>query len=447
MKPNGTPSFVRLAGTVSPAEVRTETFDGREVLVIPVVALVGDVIVTGMTSAGPEFIPAHVLAAMPDAWNGRPVVVAHPQDGRGSANTPTLWQHSTFGQCWNTTFEDNRLRMEIWLDPVKAETVGADALEVLALAQSGQMFEVSTGSWAWLVPKVGTHGGQRYEFEWASTIPDHLAVGLQSQGGKGACSIFDGCGGMRTMAQPDEVSEQPVETAEPIVEPAVAANGGCRCHETQPVAASHENAHPDEPAEGQAHQGKGATAMSKVAELAGRLIANAAAPFTDADRAHLEALSEEQLEAMDKSFTPPAEPEKPAEPKPEDKDGEGADKGKGTPLTPPVDTVQLSRSEYNTIVGLANREAQRDKAVRAALTTALLAHPVKVFTEAQLATKSADDLEQLCALAGIDLAPTAALDYSRPIALATDQPIDRTPPDPWKVGALAAQLGHKPTVQ
>jgi hypothetical protein len=85
---------------------------------------------------------------------------------------------------------------------------------VLAKAQAGEMFEVSVGAWVWLENDKGIINGREYAQRWVAHVPDHLAVGLQSQGGVGACSIADGCGGMRVMsadAAAAQLPEEPVD--------------------------------------------------------------------------------------------------------------------------------------------------------------------------------------------------------------------------------------------
>ncbi len=174
---------------------RLATFAGQEYLVVPVIALLGDVVLAGRHSDGPEFIPARVLAQAPGGWNGRPVVAFHPD---GSANTPDALSAYQYGYIFNTEFSDNRLRMEAWLSPSRAQYAGKDAEDVIVRCQAGEMVEVSIGAWADIERIEGTApNGERYVGIWRAVVPDHLAVGLQTQGGVGACSIDMGCGAMR----------------------------------------------------------------------------------------------------------------------------------------------------------------------------------------------------------------------------------------------------------
>lgn len=195
------PVLVRLASSsVAGAKVRTVTYNGNDCIVVPVIALVGDIVVQGLLSDGPEFIPADALSATPNAWSGRPVVAYHPINDDGSmANTPSNWESIVFGQAFNPSFSDNRLRMDLYLDRAKAEIAGPDAIEVIEKAEAGEMFEVSIGAWAWTENTPGTSpSGDHYDSRWIACVPDHVAVGLQVHGGKGACSNEMGCGGPRT---------------------------------------------------------------------------------------------------------------------------------------------------------------------------------------------------------------------------------------------------------
>ena len=70
------PRYVNLQGATG--EIRVGTFQKRSHLVVPVVALVEGVLHPANT-AQPEFVPANVIAQAPQGWNGRPVVVGHPQ--------------------------------------------------------------------------------------------------------------------------------------------------------------------------------------------------------------------------------------------------------------------------------------------------------------------------------------------------------------------------------
>jgi hypothetical protein len=523
MKHNGAPSFKRLAATVNAAQLRTESYQGRDHVVMPTVALVGDIVVQGMSSIGREYIPSHVLAAAPGGWAGRPVVNLHPQNGQGTANTPSSWEAECFGQIFNPTFEDNRLRVDCYLDPDKAEHVGPDAVEVLSKARAGEIVEVSVGAWVWLVDEPGVApNGEAYDQRWEAAVPDHIAVGLQQQGGRGACSAADGCGGPRffSAAQATKIKEELrmpftllaalVKNADPV---ALAADLGMSNNELasklsralratvpgflyvadvypesgtliyiampkdeyewyrckydasgdeattslhkrvepsmtyKPVANSDGSEANDEmiietaarlsdkkcscqhAADDQLApaQGNEETSMSKVAELAGKLIATPAANYTEADRPKLEALSEAQLEAQVGAYARLATSE-------------------AAPVTPPVDpnVVTLTKDEHAHLTRLANREAARDKQRRADLIAALSADDqVKALYGEALNSKPTDELEKLAALVlGTDVGDDAAVDMRGAAGVLLVEDPKPVAHDPWKVpAALAGGLG------
>lgn len=181
-------------------QVRRETLDGREYLVAPVVALVAGVV-------NGELAPREELARHPEAWNGRPVPLAHPLNAQGvpiSANSPEIEAQVVVGRLWNFELEGDRLQGEIWLDIEKAQRMGGDALEALERIERGEGIEVSTGYWRDLDEKPGRFNGVRYVGIQRNIVPDHLALLLHQIG---ACSWKDGCGVPRVN------SEQMVENA------------------------------------------------------------------------------------------------------------------------------------------------------------------------------------------------------------------------------------------
>ena len=173
------------------------TLDGREAVIVPTVALLGNSVIRPMGSTGPEFVPSDVLAMAPSGWNGRPVLPIHPWEGRASANDPLTQDKYKFGQLFNTRFEDGKLKTDAWLDPVRAEKVGEDAVSVISNCQSGKMVEVSIGALVVVEELSGeSPSGEDYEFIWRGILStDHLAMGLA--GGEGACNLEMGCGAPR----------------------------------------------------------------------------------------------------------------------------------------------------------------------------------------------------------------------------------------------------------
>lgn len=189
------------------ATIRTAQFQGRDHIVVPVIALLGDVVVFPVGADGPEFVPAAELAAAPQGWNGRPIFPDHPHQGRATANDPRTLEERSFGQMFATTYADGKLCAEAWLDPARAEAVGPDAVQVVDDLRVGKMVEVSVGAWITLERVAGEHDGKSYVGVWHDIVPDHLAVGLN--GSAGACSVEMGCGALRVAVNVDKESNMP----------------------------------------------------------------------------------------------------------------------------------------------------------------------------------------------------------------------------------------------
>jgi hypothetical protein len=183
---------------------RVETFDGREHLVVPVVALIANNVIHAVNAPTAEFVPVSALSAQ--GWDGRPLVLGHPtENGRQiSANDPAVLERQGFGFLAKTRLAGARLGTEAWCDVGKLERLGQQ--KMLAALREGLPIEVSVGAFVQTRDKSGTHNGKQYAAEWATTSPDHLAF---LPDGRGACSVEMGCGSgrmaMRVMAGSDEL--------------------------------------------------------------------------------------------------------------------------------------------------------------------------------------------------------------------------------------------------
>ena len=168
---------------------RRETFEGREYVVAPVVALVPGVL-NGFLN------PAEEVAKYVDAWNDAPVPIGHPRrDGVNvSARSLDVLAHDVIGRFQNVSFDEDRLKGELWLDVAKARQLGTEALAVLAALEAGEQMEVSTAYFADQELVSGEWNGKPYEGINRNIRPDHLAL---LPGAKGACSWQDGCGAPR----------------------------------------------------------------------------------------------------------------------------------------------------------------------------------------------------------------------------------------------------------
>lgn len=163
-----------------------QTFNNRAYLVAPVSMLAVGVL-------NDVYVPAEEASKFPEAWNGRPATLNHPQrNGQYvSANTPEIAAWETPGQVWATVFQNNKLQAEIWIDTEKAESIGGDAVTVMERLRKGEAVEVSTGYFAEVEATTGTYNGKKYTGIARNIRPDHLAL---LPNGVGACNWQDGCG-------------------------------------------------------------------------------------------------------------------------------------------------------------------------------------------------------------------------------------------------------------
>jgi hypothetical protein len=197
-----------LAGRMD-GTVRRATLNGREHVVVPIVAMIGDAVIRPMNSRGPEYIPADVLSSICASWNGRDVVMApdvgHPTLNGSpiSANSPDVADRHCYGRVYNARYEDNRFRADMWLDPIRAAAVGPHAVDVIDRALAGLPVEVSIGATAYERAEPGTSpSGVAYDYRWVHAESDHLAT--LPRGLAGACSVEMGCGGPRYLSNGKE---------------------------------------------------------------------------------------------------------------------------------------------------------------------------------------------------------------------------------------------------
>ena len=272
---------------------RVEMLEGREHLVVPVVALVEGVV-------NGAYVPAEEIAASLRAWNGVPFVVNHPSS-RGvfiSANSPQVLESQAIGRVFNAALDGSKFKAEVWIDTVKADALGGDAKTILERLRSNEALEVSTGYFADFDEAPGQFNGKSYSGIHRNLRPDHLA-GLPND--TGACSWADGCGAPRVNSEEKGMLGRIASHLSGLAQ----AFG---------LKANIEISEADNPANSKQED----IGMEKAAKIQ-NLIACKCNSFGEADKAFLETLSDEQL---DKIAVPPevlavvTNAEKPA-PKPE----------------------------------------------------------------------------------------------------------------------------------
>lgn len=160
-------------------------WEGREWLVVPTVMIVEGVL-------NGELVPADEIAKFPGAWDGRPFVIGHPQQGDDSvsANTPEMLERYAAGQIFGTEFVDGKLKSEIWVDVARTMKIPGGP-EYIRRVKDGKPVEVSTGYFRELDEVSGSWKGEQHVGIARDLRPDHLAALLDSVG---ACSWEDGCG-------------------------------------------------------------------------------------------------------------------------------------------------------------------------------------------------------------------------------------------------------------
>lgn len=166
--------------------VQLKKLEDRVHFVVPVVLIVEGVL---NGSEGPLYYPAEELKKSAALWNGKPVVVYHPDMYySGIAGNPEVFNRQKIGTLFNVRFENKSLKGEAWLDPDRLKRVDERVLEAV---EHNRMVEVSTGLFTDNENVSGEFNGIPYRAIARNYRPDHLAI-LPDK--KGACSIEDGAG-------------------------------------------------------------------------------------------------------------------------------------------------------------------------------------------------------------------------------------------------------------
>lgn len=186
--------FVGISSSADGSHLRTDTFNGISYIVAQIVSAVGDQVWWPINSPTPVLILSSVLAAHAATRNYRPVVMGHPKISGDyvSANSPQILQDYSFGFMFNSVFDDGRVKVETWLDPIRAKEVGLAAENVITRLQAGENVEVSEGNAVVAMNEDGIFNGKKYGARWLSAVSDHLA--MLDVGEIGACDNKMGCG-------------------------------------------------------------------------------------------------------------------------------------------------------------------------------------------------------------------------------------------------------------
>lgn len=158
----------------------------KEYISVPVVMMVPGV---HEGSMGAMLHTEENLQANTGQWNGKPVVIYHPQDEEGNYISANSEEVIKVGSIVNARY-DNGLKAELQLDVSVLSTISP---ETLVLIDNNQPVEVSIGAFSQTVAEVGVYEatGEQYVAKTTAYIADHLAILPKAVG---ACSQTDGCG-------------------------------------------------------------------------------------------------------------------------------------------------------------------------------------------------------------------------------------------------------------
>lgn len=168
-------------------QARTETLDGREHRVVPIVLMRNGV---HTANAGPLYYSDKVNSDRPDRWNYMPLVVYHPEvNGKlVTARSPNILDKRQVGYVFNAGYSDPSVAGEAWFDVEKANKVDE---RIVNQIDKGETLEVSAGYVLDYEEKPGEYNGEKYTGVVVNTNPDHVAI-LPDM--KGACDVKKGCG-------------------------------------------------------------------------------------------------------------------------------------------------------------------------------------------------------------------------------------------------------------
>lgn len=180
---NEASTVVSITMNLSPVGLREVSLNGRDYLVVPTVMLVKGV---HNGSNGPLMYMEEDMQRSCTAWNHKPVVLYHPE--QGSASEVKNLENQYLGLVLNARW-DGKLRCDTYLDIQRCDQLDT---RIIKNVRKGQTIEVSTGLAVDLEPvENGEFEGVEYKYIARNHQPDHLAILLDSVG---ACSVEDGAG-------------------------------------------------------------------------------------------------------------------------------------------------------------------------------------------------------------------------------------------------------------
>ena len=160
-----TPVFRDMQTRIIVNEIREETFEEVNHLVIPIIGLVEGVIQCA-DCPEPELVKAQDFANPVEAWNGRPVTLDHPEIGgiKVSANDPDILEAEKIGMLFNASLKDEtELHFEAWIN-LETASEREDVQDMVDRVKDNEEVEVSTGYFAESIPSKGKFNGKAFEY-------------------------------------------------------------------------------------------------------------------------------------------------------------------------------------------------------------------------------------------------------------------------------------------
>lgn len=176
----------------------TKEVDGKTYVVVPVV-MIREGVHNG--SRGAIYHSQMELVKTIPEWEGKPVVIDHPQDLEGNYISANSTGVKVIGYVNSPVMVKDKLQAFVYFD---TEATPADLLEQV---NAGKIIEVSVGVYSDEVEMEGEWNGEKFKKIAVNEKPDHLAI-LPND--VGACSVQDGCG-IRIYKRNDENMEQRAE--------------------------------------------------------------------------------------------------------------------------------------------------------------------------------------------------------------------------------------------